>query len=202
MRRKDVKAKDRRKVPIPDELRDSFREVHELLREAKRSGDIPIDFDDAIQVGRVCGGRVGKKNRPYVFTYYPSDDKKHGKWYFALHPTEVEDIGDGRMTEIAMYCCTSPDCRTKFREPDEVCFDCDWVDDDETKAIQAQLKALAERVTSKEEWVVGYVALKPNASGMEMIGDYNSIDNLGGRLGWFAFSEAQELIQQVQSTTK
>jgi len=33
------------------------------------------------------------------------------------------------MTEIKMYCCTSPDCRMKFREADETCFYCDYYDD-------------------------------------------------------------------------
>ena len=199
MRRKDVKPKDRRKVPIPDELRESLREVHEFLRETKRGDDSPIDFDDAIQIGRVCGGQVGTDARPYVFAFYPSDDKRRGMWYLTLDSTEIEDIGDGRMTEITMFCCTSPDCRTKFREPDEDCFYCDLEDDEETKAFQTQLTQLAASVTSKEEWVSGYVAIKPNASGMEMIGDYNSIENLGGRLGWFTFSEAQEMIQKAQS---
>ena len=74
MRRLQPKQKDRRKVPIPAELRDSLREVFELIRQAKTDPDIVLDFDDAIQVGAVCGGRYGKKPRPYVLTYYPEGD--------------------------------------------------------------------------------------------------------------------------------
>jgi hypothetical protein len=128
-RRLQAKPKERRKVAIPAELQDSLREVFELIEEAKNDPDINLNYDDAIQVGAVCGGRYGKKPRPYVLTYYPEDDKEKGRWYLTLHGTEVEDIGDRRMTEITMFCCTSPDCRSKFREADEHCFYCDYVDD-------------------------------------------------------------------------
>ena len=42
---------------------------------------------------------------------------------------DLVGIGDGRQTELAMYCCTSPECRSKFREADETCFYCDYVED-------------------------------------------------------------------------
>ncbi len=129
MRHVRPQQKERRLVPIPAELRDSLREVFELIREAKHDPDIVLDFDDAIQVGRVCGGRYGKKPRPYVLTYYPEGDTERGRWFLTLHRTEVEDIGDGRMTEIALYCCTSADCRCKFREANDHCFYCDYVDE-------------------------------------------------------------------------
>ncbi len=116
-------------MAIPANLQDSLRKVFALIEDAKGDPDINLSYDDAIQVGAVCGGRYGKKPRPYVFTYYPADDKEKGRWYLTLHRTEVEDIGDKRMTETTMYCCTSPDCRSKFREADEYCFYCDYVDD-------------------------------------------------------------------------
>lgn len=134
MRRKNVKPKDRRKVQIPDELRESMREVHEYLLDAERNDDVSIDFDDAIQVGAVCGGRTGAKKRPFVFTYYPSGDSRRGCWSLTLDRFEIEDIGDGHMTEIKMHCCTSPNCRTKSREADTTCFYCDY-DDDERDEI-------------------------------------------------------------------
>ncbi len=131
MRRSQPKPKDRRKVPIPGELRDSLREVSELIRQARHDPDIKLDFDDAIQVGdgAVCGGRDGSKQRPFVLTYYPEGDRERGRWFLTLHRTEVEDIGDGRITEITLSCCTSPDCRCKFREADDTCFYCDYVDE-------------------------------------------------------------------------
>lgn len=129
MRRLRPTQKERRKVAIPDELRDSLREVFELIEQAKNDPDIVLGFDDAIQVGAVCGGRYGKKSRPYVITYYPEGDTERGRWFLTLHRTEIEDISDGRMTEITMFCCTSAECRCKFREGDEHCFYCDHVDE-------------------------------------------------------------------------
>ena len=78
MLRAQPKPKDRRKVPIPVELRAALREVFELIQEAKYDPDIVLDFDDAIQVGPVCGGRYGKKPRPYVLTYSPEGDADRG----------------------------------------------------------------------------------------------------------------------------
>jgi hypothetical protein len=129
VRRLLPKGKDRRKVSVPSELRESLRDVFELIRREKHDPDIVLDFDDAIQVGAVCGGRYGKKPRPYVLTYYPEGDREHGRWFLTLHRTEIEDIADGCMTEVTMYCCASPGCRCKFREPDDHCFYCDYVDD-------------------------------------------------------------------------
>jgi hypothetical protein len=129
MRRLQSKLKERRKVPIPLEFRDSLREVFELIQAAKNDPDIRLDYDDAIQVGAVCGGCYGKNPRPYVLTYYPTGDSEKERWFLTLHKTEIEDISDGRMTEISMNCCISAECRYKFRETDEHCFDCDYFDD-------------------------------------------------------------------------
>lgn len=123
------RPKERRKVLIPQELRESLHEVFDLIQQAKHDPDIRLNYDDAIQVGAVCGGKVGSKQRPYDLTYYPGEDRDRGRWFLALHQSEVEDIGDGRMTEIAMYCCTSSDCKCKFREQDDYCFYCDYVEE-------------------------------------------------------------------------
>ena len=105
MRVKRVKGKDRRLVPIPDELRDSLREVVTLLAEADADPEIYLDFDDAIQVGALCGGRCGPASHPFVFTYFPSGDWTRRRWHLSLHRAEIEDIAEGRMVEILMYCC-------------------------------------------------------------------------------------------------
>lgn len=123
------RSKERRKVQIPHELRDSLHEVFELVREAKRDPDIRLNYGEAIQVGAVCGGKYGKKQRPFVLTYYPEADRDRGRWFLTLHRTEIEDISDGRTTEITMYCCISPDCKCKFREQDDHCFHCDFVEE-------------------------------------------------------------------------
>jgi hypothetical protein len=192
------KPKERRKVAIPAELRDSLREVFKLIQQAKHDPDIVLDYDDAIQIGAVCGGRYGKKPRPFVLTYFPEGEGKRGRWYLTLHRTEIEDIGDGRMTEITMFCCTSPDCHSKFREEQKNCFFCDYEDDSETREFQARLEALAKTVTTKEEWIAGYLREKPDATATSVIADYNPIEGLGERLGWFSFPEADALIAKVR----
>jgi hypothetical protein len=116
-------------VQIPDELRDAMRSAREIIEQAEYDSDVNLDYGDAIQVPRVCGGRIGSGKRPFVFTYFPTNDEQRGRWYLKLHPLEIEDIANGRMTEIPMYCCTSPDCRSKFREPNETCIVCDYVED-------------------------------------------------------------------------
>jgi hypothetical protein len=128
VRRLEPKKKDRRREPVPSELRESLLEVHNLIQQAKHDPDIQLGHGDAIQVGAVCGGKYGKKPRPFVLTFFPEGDSERGRWFLTLHHTEIEDIGDGRMTEIAMYCCTGPDCRCKFREADDHCFYCDYTE--------------------------------------------------------------------------
>jgi hypothetical protein len=159
-------------VPIPAELRESVREVFELIKRAKNDPDIVLDYGDAIQVGVVCGGRYGKKPRPYVLTFYPECDGDRGRWYLTLHRTEIEDIGDGRMTEIALYCCTSSDCRCKFREADDHCFYCDYADDPnygtfvfpeaEVKLAQRGMSGVSE--SSSRDSVIAILG-PPDASG-------------------------------------
>jgi hypothetical protein len=144
LRRLLPKPKDRRKVPVPAELRESLHEVFELIQQ---DSHIRLDYDDAIQVGAVCGGRYGKKPRSYVLTYYPEGDVERGRWFLTFDRTEIEDIGDGRMGEITLYCCTSPECRCKFREADDHCFYCDYADDPNygTLAFPDAAAKLAER---------------------------------------------------------
>ncbi len=68
MRRPNPQAKNRRTVPIPPELRESLRAARERIYEEARDPDLYLDYDDAIQEGAICGGRIGTQDRPYVFT--------------------------------------------------------------------------------------------------------------------------------------
>ncbi len=175
MRRLLPKLKDRRKVPIPAELRNSLREVFELIQEARSDPDICLDYDDAIQAGAVCGGRYGKKPRSYVLTYSPKGDAARERWYLTLHRTEIEDIGDGRMVEIALYCCTSPNCRCKFREPDDHCFYCDYADDPNYGTFTFPEAAL--KLTDR-----GVAGLSENSTKEDVVGVLGAPDESGGGL--------------------
>ncbi len=129
MLRAQPKEKERRKIVIPDELRDAIREAHFLIGESKRDPDVRVDYGDAIQCGCLIGGRVGSKDRPFEFSYYPDADRSSkSRWHLALHPLEIEDIADGCMTELNLYCCKSPDCGHKSTDPDRLC-NCDYVED-------------------------------------------------------------------------
>ena len=48
MRKLQARPKNRQKVPIPVELRESLREVFELIQRAKHDPDIQLGYDDAI----------------------------------------------------------------------------------------------------------------------------------------------------------
>jgi len=128
MRQLQPQPKDHRLVPIPDDLCIAMAQVQQLIQDAETDPDIVIDCDDAIQVDGLCGGRCGTKKRPFRFTYYPSDRNPWGRWYITLHPLEIEDIADGVMTQIKMYCCRSPNCQIKAREADNHCFYCDYIE--------------------------------------------------------------------------
>lgn len=131
MRKLRPQPKERRKVPIPEELRAAMGEAFEQIERSKGNDEFRVDYDDAIQALCLIGGKCGKKPRPFQLTYWPTGDKARGKWELELAECEIEDIGDGRMTEILLYCCTASDCRMKFRTPDATCFYCDYSDDPE-----------------------------------------------------------------------
>ncbi len=128
MRRPQPRLKVRQLVAIPEDLRQSLREAFELIQEAERDPDCDINYGDAIQTPNLCGGRTGTGKRSFEFTYYANEDGSKSRWYLALHPLEIEDIADGLMKEIALYCCASPGCGHKSTDPDDRC-DCDYVDD-------------------------------------------------------------------------
>lgn len=111
------------KVPVPAGLRDDLREIWDLIRRARRDPDIPLDFDDAIQVERTCGGRCPSDRKRFDLTYYP-EGHPHCAWDLRLHKLEIEDIADGVMTEVALWSCSSPDCDCKSSAPMDRCVHC------------------------------------------------------------------------------
>ncbi len=119
-------AKDRRRVPIPEDLREIMREVHQVISDADLDED--IGYGDAIQVRNLYGGKIGTARRPFVFTYFPADAPEGCRWSLTLHETEVEDIADGVLTSLMLSCCVSPTCHCKFLETDEHCLHCDYVE--------------------------------------------------------------------------
>jgi hypothetical protein len=126
--RREPREKDRLRVPVSEELRRLLKEVNFLINESKRNADVRVDYDDAIQLENLIGGRVGTKKRPFEFTYYPEGKGKKSRWRLALHPLEIEDIADGCMTELTLYCCRTPGCGHQSTDREDLC-DCDYVED-------------------------------------------------------------------------
>lgn len=160
-------------MSIPQELRDSLHDVFELIQQAKNDPSINLDYDDAIQVGAVCGGRYGKKPRVYVLTYFPEGDAERGRWFLTFDQTEIEDINDGHLTELMLYCCTSLDCRSKFREPDDHCFHCDYAEDPNygTFAFPNATFKLTER---------GIARLSEDSAKEDVVSELGDPDEFGG----------------------
>ena len=87
-----------------------------------------MNYGDAIQVlPWLIGGRVGSKKRPFEFTYHIGGERSNC-WHLGLHSLDIEDIADGRMTELTLYCCRTPDCGHKTSDPEFLC-NCDYEND-------------------------------------------------------------------------
>lgn len=88
-----------KKIAIPNELRTDMQEVWEFLQEVTGDEDINIDFDDAIQIGSLCGGRIDERNDIFLFSYYLDTGEI---WSFEVPRHILEDIADGRWTEMTV----------------------------------------------------------------------------------------------------
>jgi hypothetical protein len=129
MRRLSPRPKAVLATRIPERLRDAVREVLQHIKEVENDTDNGLQYDDGIQTDCLIGGRSGTDDRPFQFTYYPSAHTNRDQWDLTLSLAELEAIAEGAISRIVMNCCTSPDCRMKFRESDEHCFYCDYGDD-------------------------------------------------------------------------
>lgn len=96
--RKPIKRKSiELRAEVPDGLRNDMRSVCERLDQLASDPDEDVDFDDAIQIGSLCGGRVDSRADRYSFSYYlPSGDV----WSFEAPRTILEGIADGSITRL------------------------------------------------------------------------------------------------------
>lgn len=60
----------KREVDVPDSLVRDLADVCQYILDSKNDPDVNLDFDDAIQFGSLCGGRVDRERDLYLFTYY------------------------------------------------------------------------------------------------------------------------------------
>lgn len=110
--------KELRTVAVPLKLREYMAETFSLYDGGW--DELPY-IDDCLQ-GSLVGGKVKGHKRPYRFVFRFGSEN----WNLAFDHTQIEDIGDGIITEIKLYCCKDPDCSFASSLPDETCWKCDW----------------------------------------------------------------------------
>ena len=123
MRVERPKAKRRERVAIPLDLREFLTHVQRLM-EAGDEAATRVS-DDLLQCECAYGGLLEEGGCQFDFTYFPESGVRH-KWLLVLDRSEVEDIASGQMTELEMWACADPACHSKFRDPKETCFYCDY----------------------------------------------------------------------------
>ena len=87
------------RVDVTPELRDDMQEVCEFLNEAADDPDENIDYDDAIQIGSLCGGRLNRRHDMYLFSYYQTNGDV---WSFKAPRTLLDGIADGSIGKITV----------------------------------------------------------------------------------------------------
>lgn len=127
MRREQKQPKTRHRVEIPDDLAAFLRDVHELIETGDDSAT--IESDDLLQCETAYGGLIETGGNEYGFTYFPDKGVRH-KWEFELDVIGIAEIAEGSQTTLTLWGCQSEDCRCMFSNPDELCFYCDYIEDD------------------------------------------------------------------------
>ncbi len=189
-----MKPKIKKAIPIPFELRDAFHGVVNLLEEKERNpDDVNIDFDDAIQIGGLCGGR---NRRGYLdFTWHLGTEPRC-KWFFSLHEFEIQNYAHGIVSELQLYMCDTATCMCGSALSEFTCFHCDYVETDPT-ALQMRRRAIS--ITSKEQFVAEMLQLEPTATWARVLTVFQLITGLGERVGWFSASELKAMIEKLKS---
>ncbi|MFO0816111.1 MAG: hypothetical protein U0796_23070 [Gemmatales bacterium] len=86
-------------VTISEELKADMHDVCEFLGDNEGDPDVYIDYDDAIQIGSLCGGRINRRRNIFIFTYYL---RNGDKWQFEVPRTVLDGIADGTITKLTV----------------------------------------------------------------------------------------------------
>ena len=87
------------RVAVGPELQADMREVCEYLDEVADDPDENIDFDDAIQIGSLCGGRMDRRRDIYLFSYHLENGDV---WSFKVPRTILDGIADGSIDKLTV----------------------------------------------------------------------------------------------------
>jgi len=180
-------------VEIPFELRSDFQDVESLLEEKERNpDDVNVDFDDAIQIGGLCGGR---DNGGWLNFTYHIGNAKRCTWDFRVHEFEIENYADGITRELQLYMCDSADCQCGSQDADFLCMHCDFSDDD---PAEEHMNKIAPSIDSKEAFVAEFLRIEPDASVERIVRIFQPIPELGERVGWLAPSEVKAIMEKLK----
>lgn len=87
------------RITVTPELRSDMRDVCEHLDAVADDADQNIDFDDAIQIGSLCGGRLDQRRNIYLFSYHLDNGVV---WSFKVPRTVLDGIADGTIDKLAV----------------------------------------------------------------------------------------------------
>ncbi len=184
MRTAQPKPKKLTQVDVPADLRVFFEEVAHLIEVHDEAAF--IESDDLLQCECAYGGLIEDETDEYGFTYFPRKGVKT-KWELLLSASQIRDVADGSITKLELWACSDENCGSMFSSANERCSNCDYVDDEEKRALPHA------EFSSRRDWALAYFALHPDADPFQMIGDYNGRTELGERLGYFSLNEAREI---------
>ena len=124
MRTENRKAKAMATVPIPDRLRAFLSEVRDLIGRGDEAAILPSD--DLLQSDDAYGGLTNDGD--YSFVFFPGAGVRT-KWEIRLRRDEISAIADGQMVALQLWRCHEESCGSMFASSTDLCFDCDYVDD-------------------------------------------------------------------------
>jgi hypothetical protein len=85
------------RVDVTEELRTDMQQVCDYLDEVADDVDENIDYDDAIQIASLCGGRINRKQDLYLFSHYL---KNGDVWQFRVKRTILEALAEGGLRTL------------------------------------------------------------------------------------------------------
>ena len=173
-------------VPIPDRLRAFLSEVRDLIGRGDEAAILPSD--DLLQSDDAYGGLTNDGD--YSFVFFPGAGVRT-KWEIRLRRDEISAIADGQMVALQLWRCHEESCGSMFASSTDLCFDCDYVDDNPDRLPKG-------RFDTRRDWALAYFSLQPEAHPFQLIGAYNSQPQLAEKLGLFSLDEATEILAHFQ----
>lgn len=86
-------------VEVTSELKTDMKDVCEYLDDVANDPDENIDFDDAIQIGSLVGGRISRRKDTYLFSHRTANGSV---WTFSVPRTVLEGIADGTIAKLSV----------------------------------------------------------------------------------------------------